>query len=329
MNSATPKKRAKPRRVVVVCFGDFELLDIAGPTNVFTAATRLGAKRGYDVQLAAETPGPVRSAGGVQLLATRSIATIRGNIDTLLVPGGIGVGAAGRGTVPHLQRLAKRSRRVVGVCSGAFLLAEAGLIDNRRVATHWSACDALAEYYPRCEVDKDAIFVRDGRIWTSAGVTAGMDLALALLEEDLGSAAALDVARWLVMYLRRPGGQSQFSAPLEAQAAERDPISKLVCWIREHLRDDLSVPRLARQAGLSERHFARVFARETGKTPAAYVQQIRIEAARGALESSTQSVKEIANRCGFANPETLHRAFQREIGATPLQYRQRFVTRQG
>ncbi len=317
---------AKARRVVVLAYDGAELLDLAGPTNVLTAATRLCPdRRGYRVELVAQRSGLVTTAGGVQLQA-RALRGVRGPIDTLLVPGGIDP-FAGRALTPKLTRLASSARRVVGVCSGAFLLAEAGLLDGKRAASHWAGCALLQQRYPTLQVDHDAIFVRDGKVWTSAGVTAGMDLALALVEDDLGAQVALDVARWLVMYLRRPGGQSQFSAPLQAQHSEHGALKALTAWVQENLRADLSVEALARRAAMSPRTFARVFAAETGLTPAVWVARLRLEAARSALELTGKSVKQIAVSTGFQSPERLHRAFQRSLHTTPLAYRARFAVR--
>jgi transcriptional regulator GlxA family with amidase domain len=315
------------RRVVVLCYEGVELLDVAGPTNVFTAASRLVIPGAYQIELVARRGGAVPTAGGVELVA-RAASRCRGPIDTLVVPGGTNVlEANAREIVPDVKRLYPRARRVAGICAGAFLMAEAGLLDGRRVATHWAGCDQLAKRFPRCQVERDAIFVRDDRIWTSAGVTAGMDLALALLEEDHGAPAALKVARWLVMYLRRQGGQSQFSAPLAAQVVQREPMALLVEWISNNLKGDLSVPELARRASMSTRNFNRVFAAQTGTTPAAWVLRMRVEAARAALETSKSSVKEIAVACGFGQADVMHRAFRRVLGATPLEYRARFSPR--
>ena len=313
-------------RVVVACFPGMELLDAAGPMNVLTAAARL-AGRGprYEIHVTAERAGAVPTAGGVELVARGTLRGFRGPIDTLLVPGGmVDSLVAAQPLVPHIRRAARRARRVVGVCSGALLLGAAGLLAGRRAVTHWAGCDELRRRVPDCHVEPDRIFVQDGRIWTSAGVTAGMDLALALVEEDHGPALALEVARWLVMYLRRPGGQSQFSAPLAAQLTGQDPIAELVEWMRTNLQADLKVGTLARRAAMSERNFARVFAAATGVTPAVFAQRLRLEAARAELESTGRSVKEIAARCGFGRVETMHRAFQRGLGTTPRSYRARF-----
>jgi transcriptional regulator GlxA family with amidase domain len=320
--------RMKARRVVVLTFPEVELLDVAGPVNVLTAATRLAApERGYTIELAATRAGVVATAGGIALHAPRAFSSVRGPIDTLLVPGASNIDESGRLLVPTIRRLAPQARRVVAVCSGAFLLAEAGLLTGRRAASHWAGCAALAARYPSVQVEHDAIFVRDGDIWTSAGVTAGMDLALALVEQDLGAALALEVARWLVMYLRRPGGQSQFSAPLAAQSSTSAPLQTLIAWVPDNLRRDLSVTALARRVSMSERTFARVFAAEIGLTPAAWIARVRLEAARSALELTNKSVKEIAAQCGFPAAESLHRSFQRLLQTTPLAYRARFSLR--
>ena len=316
--------RRGARRVVFLAYDGVELLDVAGPSNVLSAATRLVAPAaGYALELAARERGPVATSG-FQLVAERALRDLRGEIDTLVVPGGFSAQLEGAHLVAPIRRLAPRCRRVAAVCSGAFLLADAGLLRGRRAVSHWAACAMLRERHPDLQVEEDAIFIRDGKVWTSAGVTAGMDLALALVEQDLGSAVALEVARWLVMYLRRPGGQSQFSAPLAAQRAERSALSAALQWAADNLRADLSVRALARRVGMSERNFARLFVAEVGVTPAAWVRKLRIEAARRALETSRNPVKQIALRCGFASAEALHHAFQRSLRTTPLAYRSRF-----
>jgi transcriptional regulator GlxA family with amidase domain len=211
------------------------------------------------------------------------------------------------------------------VCTGAFLLARAGLLDGRSATTHWAACAALARNYPTVHVDPDPIFVRDGNVYTSAGVTAGIDLALALVEEDLGAAAALEVARNLVLFVRRPGGQAQFSATLAGQAAVRPGIRELQAWISEHLDADLSVPALAERAFMSPRNFARVFAQQVGSTPGAFVESVRVERARTLLETTDLQVEEIARACGFGTVETMRRAFGRRVRVSPSEYRERFA----
>jgi transcriptional regulator GlxA family with amidase domain len=226
--------------------------------------------------------------------------------------------------IAWLTAAARRSRRVASVCTGAFLLARAGLLDGRPATTHWASCKELARRYPSIRVEPDPIFVRDGDVMTSAGVTAGMDLALALVEEDLGRETALETARWLVLFLKRPGGQAQFSAQLAAQMADREPLRELQEWIPDNLDVDLSVPALARRACMSERNFARAFRRETGMTPAAYVETARVERARMALESGELPVETIARQAGFGTVETMRRAFGRRLGVSPLDYRNRF-----
>jgi transcriptional regulator GlxA family with amidase domain len=228
------------------------------------------------------------------------------------------------GLISWIRRTAPRARRVASVCSGAFLLGEAGLLDGRRATTHWAVCDALQRRYPWARVEGDPIFVRDGKISTSAGVTAGMDFALELVKEDGGRDLALAAARWLVMFLRRPGGQSQFSVQLRSQVAERRGLRDLQSWIADHLAADLSVPALARRSRMSPRNFARAFRREIGLTPAAYVEAQRVEGARRLLETADLSVAEVASACGFARVETMHRAFRRGVRVSPGQYRRHF-----
>jgi transcriptional regulator GlxA family with amidase domain len=319
---------AGPRRVWVLAFPDAQVLDITGPWEVFAIANRIGNPRvpRYALSLVAPAAGPFATSGGLSLLAHRSLAEATGPVDTLLVAGGLGTRAQRRDPrlIPWIRRTARRARRVASVCSGAFLLAEAGLLDGRRATTHWGVCDALERRFPAVRVERDPIFVRDGGVITSAGITAGMDLALELVEEDCGRELALTVARLLVMFLRRPGGQSQFSAQLSAQLAERDGLREVQGWIADHPAGDCSVPALARRARMSPRNFARVFRREIGVTPAVYVETQRVEAARRLLESTARSVAEVAAACGFARVETLHRAFRRVLRVAPGQYRHHF-----
>jgi transcriptional regulator GlxA family with amidase domain len=319
---------AKARRIVVVIFPDVQALDVTGPTEVFSLAERQARPEpSYTIELVAPDAGPVRTSSGLQLLAEGGLEATRGQIDTLLVAGGLGVQAAARDErlISWLAMAAGRSRRVCSVCTGAFLLARAGLLDGRRATTHWASCDALARNYPSVRVEPDPIFVRDGNVYTSAGVTAGIDLSLALVEEDLGRQAALDVARSLVLFIRRPGGQAQFSAGLAGQAADRPGLSELQAWIADHLDADLSVPALAERAFMSPRNFARVFASEAGMTPAAYVEAVRLERARALLETTDLQLEDIVRRCGFGTVETLRRAFGRRLGVNPSDYRRRFA----
>jgi transcriptional regulator GlxA family with amidase domain len=308
------------RRIVFVVYPRITALDLVGPHEVFATA---GA---YDIVVAATEAGEVVTARGPGIVAERSLASIRGPIDTVVVVGGEGSFAAARDKklVAAVSKLAGRSRRVASVCTGAFVLAEAGLLAGRRATTHWLACGGLAESYPDVEVEQDRIFVRDDTVWTSAGVTAGMDLALALVAEDLGQDAAREVARRLVMYVQRPGGQAQFSAQLSAQRAARDPLRELQGWIGEHPAEDHAVERLAARVAMSPRHFARVFRAEVGCPPATYVEQVRVEVARRLLETTSLSVDEVAATAGFGTSETLRRAFARRVGASPTDYRERF-----
>ena len=318
----------RPLSVWILIFPDVQILDVTGPLEVFSMATRLaegGAPR-YEVTVLAPEAGAVSTSSGVAIVAGRSIRQATGPVDTLVVAGGLGTRAAVRNArlVSWIRRTALRARRVTSVCTGAFLLGEAGLLDGRRATTHWAMCDGLQRRFPRARVERDPIFVRDGKVSTSAGVTAGMDLALELVEEDGGRDLALAVARWLVMFLRRPGGQSQFSVQLSAQLAERRGLRDLQAWIADHLDEDLSVPALARRARMSPRNFARAFRREIGVTPAAYVEAQRVESARRLLETAEASVAEVAAACGFGRVETMHRAFRRGVRVSPGQYRRHF-----
>jgi transcriptional regulator GlxA family with amidase domain len=272
---------------------------------------------------------PIRTNSGLGIVPERAASSVRGPIDTLIVAGGSGIERVceDERAVSWLRRAAARSRRVASVCTGAFLLAEAGLLDGRRAATHWAGCDELARRHPEVQVEPDPIFVHDNGVWTSAGVTAGMDLALALVEEDLGQDVALEAARWLVLFVRRSGGQSQFSSHLRAQSAEREPLRELQEWMTTNLAADLSVPALAARACMSPRNFARAFAREVGMTPAAYVEALRVDHARVRLESTGQKVEVVAHDCGFGTVDTMRRAFHRRLGVGPADYRSRFQTR--
>lgn len=325
----TRPSRPPTRRVVIVAYPDIQILDVTGPAEVFATATRFGdpdAAPRYEVELVSPDGGIVTSSGGIALNAHRALADTTGPIDTLVVAGGTGTEQAVRDDelTAWIREAATRSRRITSVCSGAFLLAVAGLLDGRRATTHWSECTTLADWFPAVTVEADRVYVHDGPVWTSAGVTAGMDLALALVEDDHGREAALEVARWLVLFLHRPGGQSQFSAPLRAQLAERPTLRDLQTWIVAHPDADLSVPALAARAHMSTRNFARTFRRELGVTPGDYVESIRMEAARRLLEAGDLGLEAIASACGFGTVETMHRAFKRTVHVTPGQYRRHF-----
>jgi transcriptional regulator GlxA family with amidase domain len=315
----------------MVAYPGANAVDVIGPLEVFASAAALAAggssePRAYTTEVVAPVAGPVETQSGIAVVARRALGVVRGGVDTLLVAGGLGTRAAldDRTLIGGIRRLASRVRRLGSVCSGSFLLAEAGLLDGRRATTHWMWCDSLAQRYPRVRVDPDPIFVRDGNVWTSAGVTAGMDLALALVEDDLGRDIALHTARQMVLFLRRPGGQSQFSAQLATQAADRQPLRELQAWVVDHPDADCSVPALAQRVAMSPRNFARVFLREIGLTPAQYVERVRVEAARRRLEDSADGVDAIVANCGFGTAETMRRTFLRHVRVAPSDYRTRF-----
>jgi transcriptional regulator GlxA family with amidase domain len=341
-----------PRRAVFVAFDDFLLLDLAGPLEVLRSANLLGASPPYETAVATPDGRPVTSSSGVTIHADVSLAQLsrgasrrspkgepepsgRGHqrrartTDVLVVVGGLGVdGAIARpGFVDDLAAASRRTRLVASVCTGALALAAAGLLDDRQATTHWASCDLMATRHPEVTVLPDRIHVRDGDVWTSAGVTAGIDLGLALVEEDHGRELAHQVAGWLVVFAQRPGGQVQFSAQLRAQAATTPSIVDVQRWMAEHLDEDLTVAALARRAHMSERTFARAFRAETGTTPAAHAESLRVEAARRLLESTDLTVGAIARRLGFAHGETLHRVFLKRVGTTPDRYRQHFAPR--
>lgn len=277
----------------------------------------------YRVRTASLDGAPVRTSSGLTLVPDGTLAEAPAP-HTLLVPGGRGTRRPDPRLTDWLRAHGPRADRLVSVCTGALLLARAGLLDGRRATTHWAYCDRLARDHPAVRVDPDPVYVRDGRVSTSAGVTAGIDLALALVEEDLGREAALTVARHLVVFLRRPGNQAQFSAQLAAQTARREPLREVQQWITEHPGEDLCVETLAARARLSPRHFARAFRSETGVTPGRYVDRVRLEHARRLLEDTPDGVAEISRACGYGTPEAMRRAFLRALGAAPAEYRRRF-----
>lgn len=319
---------AAPRVVEVLAFPSVQLLDVSGPLQVFATANDLWTKAGdpapYAPRVVARGGTPVTASAGLQL-ATHPLPPMKTALDTLLIAGGPGVHAAAADAVvtDWVRRRAAKARRTASVCTGAFMLAATGVLDGRRATSHWSHCAELARRFPDIRVEADPIFINDGAIWTSAGVTAGIDLALALVEQDLGRAAALAVARHLVVFLKRPGGQSQFSAALALQTAD-DRFGALHDWIAKHLADDISLPVLADRAGMSERSFSRHYAEATGLTPARAVEQLRVEAARRLLSETRLPVKRISQRCGFGSEETMRRSFARLLATSPQDYRARF-----
>jgi transcriptional regulator GlxA family with amidase domain len=314
------------RRIVVVVYPNLQSLDAAGPIEVFSTANREAGRAAYTTEVVARSGSTVRATSGLQFAVDHRLSGVRGEIDTLMVTGGEGTVEAmrDRALLDGVRRLAGRARRVTSVCTGAFILAEAGLLDGRRATTHWSMCDTLAKHYPAITVEPDPIFVQDGNVYTSAGVTAGMDLALALVEDDLGRDIALAVARRLVLFLRRPGNQSQFSAQLAAQVAHRDTLRDVQQWIADHPDVDLSIATMARRSGMSERNFARCFKDEVGVTPARYVECARLEVARRLLEETDDSVARVATASGFGTAETMRRVFLRALRTGPTEYRRRF-----
>lgn len=314
-------------RVVMLAYDGVNLLDVAGPLQAFGGVKRLGlVESPYEIVIASEHGGSVETSAGAPLV-TEPLSALDGvTIDTLMIPGGSPDGSPARlqGLVDFIRSRSKDVGRICSVCTGAFMLAETGLLDGRRAATHWGWADAFRMRYPRVRLDPDAIYVREDRLWSSAGVTAGIDMALALIQQDLGHAVSIGVARQLVVFLKRPGGQSQFSAPLASQAAASPAFAELHAWMMERLREDLRVERLAERCGMSARTFARTYVAQVGETPARTVETLRLEAARRALEAGATSLKRIAVETGYGDEQNLRRGFLRRLGVTPLEYRARF-----
>ncbi|MFF5447730.1 GlxA family transcriptional regulator [Streptomyces sp. NPDC012888] len=314
-----------PRDVLVVLYDGVQSLDVTGPFEVFSAVRRFPGRTGYDVRTVSPGGAPVRTNSGLTLVPDGRLEDAGPGADTtVIVPGGQYSADRAPRVTDWLRAHGGRAGRLVSVCTGSLLLAEAGLLDGLRATTHWAACERMARDYPAVRVEAEPIYVRDGRVATSAGVTAGIDLALALVEEDLGRDLALTIARHLVVFLRRPGNQAQFSAQLSAQTARREPLRDVQQWITEHPGEDLSVEALAARAALSPRHFARAFQAETGVTPGRYVERVRVEHARRLLEDSRDGIAAIARACGYGTPEALRRAFVRALGQPPAEYRRRF-----
>ena len=320
-----------PRQVVIVLYPGMQSLDVTGPLEVFAGARRLVAaggpdRRGYEIRTLSREGVPLETSSGLTVTPDARLGDAPADIDTLIVPGGPGSreAAVDEALITWVSDAASRARRTASVCTGAFLLARAGLLDGRRATTHWSAAEALARLHPDVHVDSDPIFLRDGPIWTSAGVTAGMDLALALVEDDLDRDAALTIARHLVLFLRRPGNQSQFSATLAAQQPAREPLREAQRLVVEDVAGEHSVEAMAARAHMSPRHFARAFRAETGVTPARYVERVRLEAARRRLEDTADPIATVAARCGFRTTETMRRVFLRALEVGPAEYRRRF-----
>lgn len=316
----------------MLAYPALQMLDAMGPLEVFSRTSRWLKDHGmrgddaYSVEIIGLRRGAFRASSGLRVYADHGFAEVGRGIDTLMIAGGLGA-TRYRSHAPLLRWIRRQAgwvRRLASVCTGAFFLAEAGLLKGRRATTHWSACSEMARRYPDVRIEPDTIFVREGPIYTSAGVTAGMDLALALVEEDHGREVALAVARELVMFLQRPGGQAQFSSQLAVQLAEHEPLRELQTYVLDHPGADLSVERLARRVAMSPRNFARVFTREVGTTPARFVASVRVETARRLLEETSEGLEAICAVTGLGTPESMRRAFLRAVGIAPSQYRDRF-----
>jgi transcriptional regulator GlxA family with amidase domain len=318
----------RSKTIMVLALPGVQLLDVSGPLDVFAEANVQAGRAAYDLLVAAAGPGPIRSSSGVRLMPDRVIdRDIEEAIDTLLVAGCPNAPDTPVDdlVVAWLRRHAPRARRFGSVCSGAFFLAAARLLDGKQVTTHWAVADRLAAEYPKITVNKDAIQVSDGKLRTAAGVTAGLDLALSLVEEDLGREIAMKVASQLVMFFKRPGGQMQFSRKGEAAPAGRAALQELQRWVVANPSLEHTIASLAGRMELSPRHFARLFKSEVGMTPASWVEEARVSAARRLLEQGHEAPKQVAMHCGFADADTLRRAFARHVGVTPAEYRKRFA----
>lgn len=323
MTSAQPPART----IALIGYDGAQSLDLVGPLEVFSMANRYASRTAYEIILASLDGGGITCNSGLRLEGFRRVADLPRDLDTVLVAGGDEAGLLsmrGSGLVEWLQARRETVRRIGSVCSGAFVLAEAGLLDGRRATTHWQACEEMRAFRPQVRLEPDAIFVADPPFYTSAGVTAGIDLCLAFVEADLGAEVALAVARNLVLFMRRPGGQTQFSAGLGVQAAATPKLRTLIAEITAEPAGDLSLPQLAHRTGMTERTFSRVFQKETGTTPAAFVELARLDRAKALLETSDWPLARVGERSGFGSLDGLHRAFQKRVGITPGEYRQRF-----
>jgi transcriptional regulator GlxA family with amidase domain len=324
----TPPIAPSTRRVEFLAFPDVQILDVTGPFQVFAGANRQAGEAGrphpYELKVVAAVSGPVMSSGGLAFLA-EPLPPADQPLDTLIIAGGHGVRTAfsDRSLVDWVRQRAAVARRVTSVCSGAFILAATGLLNGRRAATHWYNCSALAAIFPAVRVEQDPIYINDGTIWTSAGVSAGIDMALALVEADLGRAMATIVARHLVVFTKRPGGQAQFSTELTLGGSDAT-FDRLHQWIKRNLSGNLTISALAEQACMSERSFQRRYRRVTGMTPSRAVERLRVEAARQALGDCHLTMKQISRDCGFGSEETMRRSFIRILSVSPHTYRQRF-----
>lgn len=321
------------RRVALLAYPQLVLLDLVGPCEVFSIANRLARRvrpadgDPYVLETLSLYPElHLRAASGISLVADRCWTDCDPSIDTLLIPGGLEMSHVARNValLRWLLEISPHVRRIGSICSGALVLAAAGVLEGRHATTHWQDCEQLAREYPGISVEPDRIYVKDGNVYTSAGVTAGLDLALALVEEDLGRELAFEVAQTLVMFVRRPGGLTQFSTLLQSQAAERQPLRDLLVWAAEHLDEDLSVERLAARVHMSVRNFSRTFRKELGRTPARFIQILRVEAAGRMLEQNGARIEHVAKECGLGSGDSMRRSFLRVWGVPPSEYRERF-----
>lgn len=319
------------KTIVILAVPQVQLLDVSGPLDVFAEANLQAGYTAYHLQVVGETLAPIVSSSGVKLVPDLAITQWREQaIDTLLIAGapGIADGESETRTLDWLRRVVPRARRYGSVCSGAFLLAEAGLLDGRQITTHWAVADQLSRRYPQVSVDKDAIYVRDGRLQTAAGVTSGLDLALMMVEDDLGREIAQRVAAQLVMFFRRPGGQMQFSYREQATLAGRSMLQEVQRWAIDNIGLPHNVASLAERAGVTPRHFSRLFSNEVGTSPAKWLEEARIAEARRLLEQGVLAPKQVAAHCGFSSTELMRRAFIRRLGVTPADYRKMFLSKQ-
>lgn len=319
------------RPIGIVAYSGVAALDITGPYDVFAFANKIIQKEGisqekvYPITLLAEQAGPVITLSGMQVIADQSFSQINENYDTLIIPGGSLEDVLPNTEIVELIKvMSPKVRRLASVCTGAFLLAESGLLDGHKATTHWNWCGEFTEKYPQVKVESDRIFVREGHIMSSGGATSGIDLALAMVEEDWGQKIALAVAQFLVVFLRRPGGQSQFSGYLTREASSHQDLRELQSWIMQNPEEDLKVEILAERMAMSSRNFARLFLSETGITPAKFVEMVRIDAARNLLELTKFHIDNIADSSGFNDSENMRRAFMRQLGVNPSDYRKRF-----
>lgn len=324
---------SKAKHIVILVPSNVSILDVAGPLDVFTKAKDYirenyrAIKESYITHvLSFDSSIQITTSAGMPIVCEGGIETIRYDVDTVLVAGNATITSVPQHLLDWLNEMVDQVRRMGSICAGAFVLAKAGILNGRRATTHWMVCDRLARLYPEVCVESDPIFVKDGNVYTSAGISTGMDLALAMVEEDFGRDIAVGVARRLVLYLKRPGNQSQFSNILNYQSVDYEPIKAIQDWIVDHLDDELTVEMLADKAMMSPRNFARVFLRETGITPAKYIEKLRLETARRRLEETRLTLDEISNECGVGNADGLRRLFLRHLKTTPSDYRKSFST---